>query len=101
MRRLSKTDTMYVKKMSDLGVGVTKIRKHMEQETMKVVTCKDIHNMRQRAKKVEMDGRNDVELLLDELETLLQKDPSSHVSIGESEGSIESVFFQTGSMRDT
>ena len=101
MRRLSKTDTMYVKKMSDLGVGVAKIRKHMEQETMKVVTCKDIHNMRQRAKKVEMDGRNDVELLLDELETLLQKDPSSHVSIGESKGSIESVFFQTGSMRDT
>ena len=44
MRRLSKTDTMYVKKMFDLGVGVTKIRKHMEQETMKVVTCKDIHN---------------------------------------------------------
>ena len=57
--------------------------------------------MRQRAKKVEMDGRNDVELLLDELETLLQKDPSSHVSIGESKGSIESVLFQTGSMRDT
>ena len=53
MRRLSKTDTMYVKKMSDLGVGVAKIRKHMEQETMKVVTCKDIHNMRQSKK-----GRN-------------------------------------------
>ena len=26
-------DTMYVKKMSDLGVRVAKIRKHMEQES--------------------------------------------------------------------
>ncbi|KAJ1520430.1 hypothetical protein ONE63_003562 [Megalurothrips usitatus] len=48
------------------------VKKFMRQKTGKAVTCRDLANLKQKHKKDKLQGKTDVQDVLDELESALQ-----------------------------
>ena len=69
-RRLDKNSTDKAKSLLELGVKVKLIKNHLESDTEKHVTIRDLHNLRQILKKEKFGDKDEADMLLDELKRL-------------------------------
>ena len=83
--------------MLAMGVKVEHLRRYLSEQSGKVLTRKDVHNIRTLHKHV---GPNEEETLLCELESILNNDPTSTIHVKTSDDNhLEAVFIQTSSMK--
>ncbi|XP_052126010.1 zinc finger SWIM domain-containing protein 3-like isoform X2 [Frankliniella occidentalis] len=101
-RRLTGKDAEAVQKLLKLKVKPTLIRMLLADESSKKLTARDISNLRASMKKAEMGGLTEEEKLLDTLQQLADRDPTSTIHLGQDDKRLlEFLFFQTSSMKNT
>lgn len=99
-RKLTKEQSVAVKELLNLQPKTKHVKEMIASKFGKLVTLKDIHNLKTRMKSESRGGRRDEELLLEELEKFLKKDPSScgGVVVNEAD-TLEVLFYQSGLMK--
>ena len=99
-RKLSKEESVAVNELLSLQPKTKYVKEMIASKYGKFVTLKDIHNLKTRMKNKSRGGRKDEQLLLEELENSLKKDPSSCGGIVVNENdTLEVLFYQSGLMK--
>jgi len=82
--------------MLDLGANATKVRHHLMLTTQKVVTQRDVQNIRtsNKATTYDADAVQQVVALLNQTENAVVR-----IVASETDGTVQSVFYQTAFMR--
>ena len=100
-RRLSLKEQHKVNEMLSLRPNNKQLKDHIHSKYKKLVTLKDIQNMKAKMREATKDGRRDEQMLFDSLETLLKEDVHAKggVTVNE-DNQLSIVHFQSGQMSE-
>lgn len=99
-RKLSKEESVGVNELLSLWPEIKYVKEMIASKFGKFVTLKGIHNLKTRMKNKSHGSHRDEQLLLEELENSLKKDPSSCGGIVVNENdTLEVLFYQSGFMK--
>ena len=98
-RHLSAGEREEAERLINLGVTVRALHTHLSQISGKPLILKDVHNLRAQTKFRNKNGKDEQQLLLDEVEQLLQSDSGARVQlVTKDDGSLKILYFQNSSM---
>ena len=100
-RRLGLDERQSVNELLRLKPNNKQLKDHIHNKYKKLVTLRDIQNMKAKVKEVTKDGRRDEQILLDSLEDALTKDTNAKGGVSVTEDNVVAmVAFQSGQMTE-
>ena len=98
-RHLTEEEQVEVNSLIKLQQSNKHFKEHIKAKFGKLLTLKDIQNMKLKVKELEIQGRTDAQMTIDKLSTALQSDPNAKGGvIVTEENELAILYYQSGIM---